>query len=71
MSNGIEMWVVEFKQFNDNSWQQVNNIKYTCKSNALAMLGKQIAADPEYSHRLVKLVKHVEVTVEGTGDYDE
>lgn len=68
MSTAAEMWVVEFKSINDGSWTQVNNIKYTCKANALACLGKEIAGDPEYTHRLVKLVKQVECVIEGTGE---
>lgn len=71
MSSAAEMWVVEFKAFNDNSWTQVNGIKYTSKANALACLGKEIAEDPEYTHRLVKLVRHVESVIEGTGEYGE
>ena len=65
------LWVVEFKAFNDNNWTAVNGIKYTNKATALATLGKEIAADPEYTHRLVRLERTVETVVEGTGEYKE
>lgn len=71
MSEETNMWVVEFKSMNDGTWTQVNNIRYTNKANALACLGKEIAGDPEYTHRLVRLVKQVECVVAGTGEDDE